>query len=139
MKRLLFILAIAVGCLWACDKSDTEPEALQSEIRKGSSKTEDDQLLTNLYLEILGLSSSYSCLDETEWKWTPIGSKACGGPTGYIAYSTNLDVSLFLSKVAFYTHQQDAYNIKWEIISDCSIPPEPIAIMCENGSTQLVY
>jgi len=139
MKRLLFILAIALACLMACDKSDSEPEVLQSEIRKGSSKIEDDQLLTDLYLEIIGLSTSYSCNDDSEWKWTPIGAKACGGPTGYIAYSTKLDMNSFLAKVSFYTHQQDTYNIKWSIISDCSIPPEPINVICENSLAELIY
>lgn len=139
MNRVLIILIISLGFLLACDKSDSEPEVIKSEIRKGSSQIEDNQFLSDLYLEILSLSTSYACSDELDWKYTAIGAKACGGPAAYIAYSTKLDVGAFLAKVSFYTHQQEAYNIKWGITSDCSIPPEPKGVSCEEGQAILQY
>lgn len=139
MKRVFLILTLALGLLLACDKSNSEPEVIKNEIRKASTQLEDDQLLSDLYLEILSLSTSYTCSDESDWKYTAIGVKACGGPAAYIAYSLKLDVGAFLAKVSYYTHQQEAYNIKWGITSDCTIPPEPKGVTCEEGMALLEY
>lgn len=130
---------MALVILVACDKSDGEPEILMNEIGKGSSQSDDNQLISDLYIEIVSLSTSYTCSNENDWKYTALGSKACGGPTGYIAYSKKLDVDAFLAKVAFYTRQQDLYNKKWGIISDCTIPPEPKAVTCNDGEAVLEY
>jgi len=137
MKRVLFVMAIAMVFLLACDKDDSEPEAIQSEIRRGSTQAEDNQLLSDLYIEILSISSSQPCANESDWKWTAIGINSCGDPTGYLPYSTKLDVDSFLSKVSFYTNQQDAYNKKWGIVSDCNSPQEPSGVICRDGLAQL--
>lgn len=132
-------MTMALALLVACDKSDSEPEILMNEIGKSSSQFNDNQLLSDLYIEIVALSTSYTCSNENDWKYTAIGSKACGGPTGYIAYSKKLDRHAFLAKVDFYTHQQDLYNKKWGIVSDCTIPPEPKGVTCEENKAVLEY
>jgi hypothetical protein len=43
-----------------------------------------------------------------------IGSKACGGPTGFIAYSLKLNTTDFLDKVEKYTNSQKRFNNKWD-------------------------
>jgi hypothetical protein len=67
----------------------------------------------------------------------PIGSKACGGPTGFIAYSLKLNTN-FLTKLK---NTQIIKRIQYEmgIISTCDVPPSPTSIKCVNNTAQLVY
>lgn len=133
MKRLIIVIALTMGILMACDKNNKVEEIVREEIKNNSSQEEDLKFLYDLFIEISSISASVPCSNEENWKYTPYGQKACGGPVGYIAYHEKIDESAFLSKVKFYTHQQDLYNIKWGIISDCSLPPEPSQIVCMDG------
>lgn len=85
-----------------------------------------------LYNEIVTLSESVPCNNSAEWKITPMGSKACGGPTRYIAYHQSVE-SRFVDLVAQYTKLQAEYNRKNNIVSDCALVAEPKGIVCENG------
>ncbi len=100
---------------------------------------EEKAKLEKLYDEIVELSQSETCSNPDNWKYTAIGSKACGGPTGYIAYPKSIDESNFLSLVEDYTLTQKSYNEKSGMMSDCSLPAEPTGITCEDGKAKLVY
>ena len=91
----LFILGISFSC------SDDD----------GTSQTQEAQSLQEMLKEIKDLASSKKCEDATEWTFTSYGSKACGGPVGYIAYSTTIDTALFLDKIAEHRIAQDQFNI----------------------------
>jgi hypothetical protein len=95
--------------------------------------------LMDLFDEIQNLAYSNSCVNASDWSFVAYGSKACGGAQGYIAYSTNIDTVAFLNKVEVYTEAEKAYNIKWGIISDCSLVAPPIAVECQNGYPTLIY
>ena len=95
---------------------------------------QEAQQLSKMFVEIEALASSESCVETSEWTFTSYGSKACGGPIGYIAYSQNIDTALFLQKIEEHRMAQQAFNEKWGIISDCSIPQEPQTVVCENGN-----
>lgn len=139
MKRLFIVFALAMGLLMACDKSNNAEEIVRGEIKENSSQGEDLKFLSDLFIEISSISASISCTNPEDWKFVAYGQKACGGPVGFIAYHEKIDESAFLSKVKFYTRQQDLYNTKWGIISDCTIPPEPNNITCENGLPAFTY
>ena len=68
-----------------------------------------------------------------------MGTKACGGPSLYIAYSLNINTTSFLKKVEEYTVYEDNFNKKWSIFSDCSITPRPLGVECRNGKAYLYY
>lgn len=97
------------------------------------------QALMELFNEFASLAYGTSCTNANNWNFTAYGSKACGGPQGYIAYSNDIDTSLFLEKVTAYTEAENQYNIKWGIVSDCAITPTPTGIICENGVPILQY
>ncbi len=139
MKRLFIVITFAVVLLTACDKSNNAELVVQEEIKDSSSQGEDLKLLSDLFIELITISSSIECTDGADWKFIPYGHKACGGPIGYIAYHNKINESSFLSKVKFYTHQQEIYNKKWEIGSDCTVPLEPIRINCNQGSPEFIY
>lgn len=100
---------------------------------KGSTQEQEAQQLSKMFVEIEALASSESCVETSEWTFTSYGSKACGGPIGYIAYSQNIDTALFLQKIEEHRIAQQAFNEKWGIISDCTVPQEPRTVVCENG------
>lgn len=104
-----------------------------------SKQEKDHENLMGLFHEIKELSQSVSCTNSTDWKMVAYGSKACGGPQGYIAYSTKINVDVFLEKVAKYTKAEDEYNKKWSIVSTCDVTAKPKTIECENGLPVLKY
>ncbi|MGB5980554.1 MAG: hypothetical protein WBG46_00285 [Nonlabens sp.] len=122
LPLIIFILSIA-----SCS-SDSE-----------STQQEDREKLNRHMEIIMELSQSMDCMDESNWDFTAIGSKACGGPNGYIAYSTQIDTDDFLNRVERYTRSEADFNEKWGIISDCSLPPVPSGVTCENGVAGLIY
>ena len=78
------------------------------------------------------------CTKNADWAFTPIGSKACGGPTGYIAYPKKIETEI-LPRIENYTQKMSEYNKKYNITSDCMMAPEPTSVKCENGKGVLVF
>jgi hypothetical protein len=118
MKRL-FIL-ITLFSLSAC------------ELLNDDSKKYELEEIEELYSEIISLSQSVSCTNSAEWNITPMGSKACGGPTQFIAYHQSVQ-QRFLDLVSQFTRLQAEYNEKYEIVSDCALLVAPRGVVCEGG------
>lgn len=106
-----------------------------------SSQETENQNLTKIYTEIISASmvNTTPCTNPAEWSFTAIGSKSCGGSTGFIAYSLKINVPEFLKKVENYTKAEDAYNKKWGIISTCDILLPPSGVDCINGKPTLIH
>ncbi|MFD1162856.1 hypothetical protein [Hwangdonia seohaensis] len=107
--------------------------------RELTEQEKDHQKLMDLYNEIYNLSISVSCTNAEDWTFTAYGAKACGGPQGFIAYSNQIDTDAFLQKVQAYNEAENAYNIKWEIVSTCDVPQQPKGVTCQNGFPVLTY
>ena len=90
MKNLLFIPLVFLLLGFSCEDSDN---------------LRVDYDLAELEKEIIMLSESVSCTSSNEWKFTPMGSKACGGPIRYIAYHQSIDRK-FLALVESFTQKQ---------------------------------
>lgn len=98
----------------------------------------DLSVLEVLEQEIVILSESVPCTNSSEWKFTPMGSKACGGPTRYIAYHQSVEKK-FLELVDQYTFQQQEYNRKNNVVSDCMLVAPPRSVTCEGNKPILVF
>ncbi|VXD11476.1 hypothetical protein [Marinoscillum sp. 108] len=123
MKNLLYLLVFAVlGC------TDDQP-----------SQESDQANLDRLWSEIHAMAESVTCTSAEEWDFSAVGSKACGGPVKFLAYSETIDTVKFLSLVSEHRDAQEAFNIKWGIFSDCSTPQEPSGVACEEGEPVLQY
>ena len=107
--------------------------------RELSEQEKEHRILMDLFNEIELIANSVDCSNSNDWTYTAYGSKACGGPQGYIAYSTLINEVDFLKKVKHYTKSEDEFNIKWGIISTCEFSQPPVKIVCENGSPVLKY
>ena len=104
-----------------------------------SSKEEDLAALNSLQEEIELLVDSGVCSENSDCDYIAFGSKACGGPKTYLVFSTSIDVELLQQKVATYNALDNAYNQKWGIASDCSVPIPPVDITCIAGKCTAVY
>jgi hypothetical protein len=124
----LKLLILAIGLTFTSCSNDN-----------GSTQEQEAQSLEKMHVEILSLSTSKQCENSADWAFTSIGSKACGGPTGFVAYSLKLNTTEFLDKVKKYTNYQKKFNTKWGVISTCDVSPSPTSIECVNGKVQLIY
>ncbi|OYX24197.1 MAG: hypothetical protein B7Z16_00910 [Algoriphagus sp. 32-45-6] len=97
-----------------------------------------DQDLVELEREIIALSESVSCTNSSEWEFTAMGSKACGGPTRYIAFHQSVSDE-FLDLVSQFTRLQEEYNLRYHVVSDCMLVAPPRSVTCEAGKPVLVY
>ena len=80
-----------------------------------------------------------TCTDAKEWEFIAYGSKACGGPQGYIAYSMQIDVEKFKQMVSDYTQAEKDFNINYQITSDCKGEISPNGVVCKDGKPELIY
>src|ERR1700749_1874849 len=96
MKTPALLLSTIIALLFMASCKDNQD----------SLKNEDQKKLTTLYADIQKMPQSFNCENANDWRFTAIGSKACGGAAGYIAYSVKMDTTAFLQKVRSYTAQQ---------------------------------
>jgi len=142
MKHLIYI-PLVVLTLFSCKakKGDKEPETLPKDIalkpENNYSQQFDRERLAVLVKEIDSLAGSEVCTDAAQWRSSPIGAKPCGGPSSYIAYPIKMEDEI-LAKIKEFTAQQDAFNKKYQLMSDCAMVPPPAGIRCENDKAVLV-
>jgi len=98
----------------------------------------DKVALDKLAKEIKAIAEASICSEEFTCDFIGFGAKACGGNWEYLVYSNSVDVVDFLAKVKTYNALEKKYNIKYEIISDCSLVMPPKALTCENGKCKAV-
>jgi len=138
MKRtkISFVLAVLLALvgilnLSSCSENLGDPNSPKLTVDLGD--------LEKMYKEIVALSEGATCTDETEWSFSAIGDKPCGGPAGYIAYSTQIDTVDFLNKIETYTAAHRKYNMENGIVSDCAIEQKPEGVRCDEEKPVLVY
>ncbi len=138
-----FIISLLLLMLASCktNKSVKEPETLPKDIALKPENNYSQQLegekMSQLIKEIDSIIAAEQCTDVREWRSTPVGSKACGGPASYLAYPIKLEDKI-LPKIALFTSLQSDFNRKYGMMSDCAIVPPPAGIKCENGNAILV-
>ena len=137
MQKLIVLIAFLSLLMFSCH----EEVAMESstEINWMTSFEEDTTYLDSLNQEIIVRAGSFDCVNAAEWTFTAMGSRACGGPEMYIAYSTKLDTVAFLNLVKLYTDSQSLFNTKWGIGSICAIVTPPKGVECVNGLPVFIY
>jgi hypothetical protein len=109
---------------------------------------EDDSISTMEYEQnaliiskkiIEDLAATSVCNESTECQFIAFGSKPCGGPWGYLVYSTSINTDELERLVDVFNQNQDAFNKKWGVVSDCSATLPPSSLLCENNTCIAVY
>lgn len=119
---LLFILT--VGCEKKDDVTSIQQDQLELNRKYGN-------IMRYINLEDVGENISCRSL--------PIGSKACGGPQGYVAFPESINQEELEEMIEEYTEFERDYNEKWGIISDCSHVSPPIEVIVQNGKCKAVF
>lgn len=145
MKKLFFQTPVIVLCttltLVSCNTSKNANTNLPIDIAnrpvdEDSQKYEQAQL-DRLKASIESEVSGEKCSDISEWAFTPMGAKPCGGPQQYIAYPKKIETA-FLQRVNDYTEKVRAFNEKYNIMSDCVAITPPTSIKCIHGKVKLI-
>jgi hypothetical protein len=144
MKNFKIILLLSILAFSACkkgivleDQSDSEDCNTCLKV-DNISRSEGQAYLSEEYAAIDAFATSTPCNAAATWIIIPIGSKACGGPTGFIAYSNTIDEAKFLKRVENYSKAQMIFNKKWGIASTCDLPVKPSKVECIDGKPKLI-
>ena len=121
--KTIALLAIVLGCT---NNSESSKETEQLE-------------LDALKNEIVQLASEGICTENSDCAYIAFGSKPCGGPWSYLVYNTSINVELLEEKIATYNQNETAFNLKWEIMSDCMAVMPPISVECIDGECIAIY
>ncbi|HQQ97438.1 MAG TPA: hypothetical protein PLX35_09245 [Cyclobacteriaceae bacterium] len=97
------------------------------------------QRLKEQWSKIESIAMNASCTDSLGWAFTFYGTRCCGGPVGYIIYSTTIDTTAFLKEIESYNRAQKEYIIKWPCFGPCFVPPTPTGVECANGVPVFTY
>jgi hypothetical protein len=101
---------------------------------------EDDRTeLLNFKNEIESIVATSVCGDAFSCEYMAFGSKACGGPQEYLVYSTSIDVDTLIVLVEDYNDAEADFNVKWGVISDCSVLNPPTNVICENNKCVAIF
>ena len=118
MKSIFYI--VILGVLLGCSSDEGV------ELREA-------RLIDKLAAEIYDMVSNAECTDTSGCDYIAFGSKPCGGPWGYLVYSTSIDVQLLKYKVGLFNQLQREQNRRSGAVSDCAIVNPPSALICEDG------
>ncbi len=120
MKIVIYVLLL-FSSVSGCQTKDTEREVTRQDLE-----------------EQLGAIHSFidagSCNEDSKCSYIAYGSKSCGGPQGYLVFSTNIEVKTLKAMVNKYTEDEKVYNKQNGVISDCSVPAPPKIVGCKNGN-----
>ena len=118
--KFLILLLLFIGTAGSCQNSE--------EIQEITAQDLDLQ-----FEEITKLAASKNCTEGSQCSYMAYGSKACGGPQGYLVFSSEIDTEKLKELVDKYTAAEAAYNKQNGIVSDCSVVSPPQTIDCVDG------
>lgn len=118
----LFFLILFAGC-----------EVIGDQPESGITERVTRAQLEQQFSEIEEFIAKGSCTGSEQCSFIPYGRKACGGPKGYLVFSTKVDTEKLQEMVNRYTDLEIAYNEQNQVMSDCSLAPEPRQLGCEDG------
>ena len=87
---------------------------------------------------ILDYIASFPCDTSTGCSFIAFGSKPCGGPWEYLAYSNTVDEVHLTEMVNAYNELEHSYNIEFEIFSDCAVVNPPQQVDCIDGICTII-
>jgi len=127
-----------VSCKTAGNDTSNLPKDIAERPADENSQKYDEAALDKIKSGIESEIAKEKCTSAADWAFSPIGSKACGGPVSYIAYPKKNEAAI-LPKIEEYTEKMSQFNKKYSIVSDCMMAAEPTSIKCDNGKAVLVY
>lgn len=129
MKKNIYWMGIFVfSIISSCISNDDDSGNLST------IEFEEDVRALQTSLDLIeALAGQSVCADGFTCESIALGEKACGGPKSYLIYSSSIDTDNLETMVATHNTLEKAFNIKWDIVSDCLFVGPPSFITCENG------
>lgn len=136
---VLFASLTMVSCKSA-QKNDLAdmPKDISERPTDENSQKYDEAQLDKLKASIESAVAKEKCTNAADWVFSPLGTKACGGPVSYIAYPKKNETTI-LPKIEEYTQKMAEFNKKYSITSDCMIAAEPTGVKCVAEKAVLIY
>lgn len=114
-----FLILGLISCKTKISTKDTEDLPKDVALKPNrKNKSKDLKILEVQKSKIDSIIATVRCTNEDDWRLSPIGSKACGGPATYIAYPKVKENEL-LPLIKIYTEQSDLYKKKWHAFRLC--------------------
>lgn len=82
---------------------------------------------------ILDYIATFTCNESATCSSIAFGSKACGGPQEYLVFPSTVDLDYLTEQVNNYNALENAYNLTYNIVSDCMAVLPPENIRCVDG------
>lgn len=95
--------------------------------------------LSAMEMSIQNLADTSVCNENFECRSVALGSKPCGGPWGYLVYSTSIDTLKLNTLVEKYNQFEAKINEECERFSDCAMVNPPERLECQNNRCIAVY
>ncbi len=128
MKQLLLILLLSCA---GCSAVDSTPSTATPRVATPSAVPDEDA--ASLLVRIRNTIGSASCTESVECKTVGVGARACGGPEGYLAYSTSVTPSAPLEALAArHAERRRAAVSASGRASTCNVISDPGAV-CDQG------
>jgi hypothetical protein len=133
MRQLLIILFLACS---ACSASAPVAPAKAPSVPAAAAPAGTEDAAT-LLIRMRSMVGAASCSENAQCQTVAVGARACGGPEGYIAYSTKETQRTALEALArrHAEKRRAAVSASGEL-STCNFIPDPGAV-CRAGSCQL--
>lgn len=112
--------------------------SLQCTSKQSDSDSITLEQLASKKIAIENYINSFTCSESLGCNYIAFGSKPCGGPRTYLAFSNTINMPQLQTMVAEYNEMDHLRNIQTGAISDCSIPPPPNLIRCVNGVCTII-
>lgn len=135
----LFVALTMVSCKSAQNNDPAEmPKDISERPADESSQKYDEAQLDKLKASIESMAAKEKCTNSADWTFSPLGTKACGGPVSYIAYPKKNEATI-LPKIEEYAAKMSEFNKKYNITSDCMMATEPTGVKCQSEKAVLIY
>lgn len=139
MRKLILPLILACA---ACTTDARSPVSTPQPAPAGQPATKAAPApvpaATGTYGQIKTLIGAAACTSTAQCRTLPLGARACGGPEGYLAYSTANNAETALKALGErYKQERKASNEASGMVSDCRFMMDPGAV-CQAGTCQLV-
>jgi hypothetical protein len=96
-------------------------------------RDEERAALNRQLEEIKIFIAEANCDNDGECASIAYGSKACGGPMGYLYYPTSIDVEKLEEMTEAYNRAEAEFNQKYQVVSDCMYVMPAENLECQDG------
>ncbi|WP_340067220.1 hypothetical protein [Ascidiimonas aurantiaca] len=126
-NNVFFLVCIALFLsLYACDDNNETFQEQQAELNAFAQ-------------EIEAMARVSRCDGVSQCRSIAFGSKPCGGPWSYLVYSASINTDRLEQMVRSYNAREKAFNIQWNLVSDCEMVLPPTRIECVENECVPVY